>query len=90
MKIELFLKEKDVILVLWSNDREIDRVTWTDQNDLLEKFFPAIDDLLCRNDLVIDNVHDFSLITDIPKGYTTARIARTIIKTLNFARNVQS
>ena len=44
MKIELFLKEKDVILVLWSNDREIDRVTWTDQNDLLEKFFPAIDD----------------------------------------------
>lgn len=86
MQIELLLKEKDVKIVLRSNDQEIDHEKWEDHNDLLEKFFPAIDDLLLRNDYVIDDVNDFSLVTDIPKGYTTARIARTIIKTLNFAQ----
>lgn len=87
MQIELLLKEKNVELVLRNNDHEIDRIQWTDENDLLERFFPAIDDLLTRNELTVDNVSDFVLVADIPKGYTTARIARTIIKTLNFARH---
>ncbi len=86
MQIELMLKEKDVTLVLRDDDREIERVEWFDENNLLEKFFPAIDDLLNHNRCDICDIDDFTLITDIPKGYTTARIARTIIKTLNFAR----
>ncbi len=87
MQIELLLKEKNVELVLRNDDQEIDRIQWIDENDLLEKFFPTIDDLLARNKLVIGNVSNFLLVADIPKGYTTARIARTIIKTLNFARH---
>lgn len=87
MQIELLLKEKNVTLVLRDNDHEIDRTQWIDENNLLERFFPAIDDLLTRNNLVVEGVSNFVLLTDIPKGYTTARIARTIIKTLNFARH---
>lgn len=86
MKIELVLKEKDVVLVLRSDDRDVERVQWEDHNDLLEKFFPVLDDLLVRHVLVIEDIDDFSLVTNIPKGYTTERIARTIIKTLRFAR----
>lgn len=87
MQIELLVKEKNVEIVLRDNDHEIDHIQWTDQNDLLERFFPAVDDLLTRNKLAIENVSNFVLVADIPKGYTTARIARTIIKTLNFARH---
>ncbi len=87
MQIELLLKEKNVELVLRDNDHEVDHIQWTDENDLLERFFPAIDDLLTHNNLVVGDVSDFVLVADIPKGYTTARIARTIIKTLNFARH---
>lgn len=90
MQIELSLKEKDVALVLRDNDQDLDRMQWVDDNDLLEKFFPAIEDILMRNERVVEDVDDFVLVADIPKGYTTARIARTIIKTLNFARHAQS
>lgn len=85
MRIELSLKEKNIHLVLRDDVRSIDSEQWEDRNDLLEKFFPALDDLLTRNGVEIDDVRDFSLSLDVPQGYTTARIARTIIKTMRFA-----
>ena len=86
MQIQLSLKEKDVKLVLLDGEKSLDEEEWVDENNLLEKFFPIIDDMLSNNDIDINDVDDFTLETDIPAGYTTARIARTIIKTLNFAR----
>lgn len=86
MEIKLNLKEKDVTLVLEDNGNVISEEQWIDENDLLERFFPALDDMLQNNDLSVEKIDDFLLDADIPKGYTTARIARTIIKTLNFAR----
>ncbi|XLQ20447.1 MAG: hypothetical protein ACKUBY_01560 [Candidatus Moraniibacteriota bacterium] len=87
MHIKLELKEKNVSLVLLDGENKIDEENWVDENNLLEKFFPIIDDMLKRNNTNIDNVEKFNLETNIPEGYTTARIAKTIIKTLNFAHN---
>jgi tRNA A37 threonylcarbamoyladenosine modification protein TsaB len=86
MRIKLSLKEKEVSLVLLDNEQIIDREKWIDQNDILEQFFPVIDEMLNRNNINISDIKDFKLETNIPSGYTTARIAKTIIKTLNFAQ----
>ena len=85
MNMRLSLKEKDVVLVLENDGKKISEEKWIDENDLLEKFFPILDNMIQSNNLSVEDIDDFFLDTDIPRGYTTARIARTIIKTLNFA-----
>lgn len=87
MHIQLLLKEKNVELVLLDGEKSLDKEKWVDENNLLEKFFPIVDDMLKRNNLNIDDIDDFVLETNIPEGYTTARIAQTIIKTFQFAHN---
>jgi len=86
MQIQLLLKEKDVTLVLLDGEKVLDEEKWVDENNLLEKFFPIIDAMLKKNNCTIDDVDDLVLKANIPKGYTTARIARTIVKTFNFAQ----
>lgn len=85
MKIVLSIKEKNVRLSLLNNNDLVSEKKWVDKNNLLEKFFPAIDEILKENNLEIRDIKEFSLETDVPQGYTTERIARTIIQTLNFA-----
>ena len=87
MKLQLELKEKNVSLVLLDEEKLIDQEKWIDENNLLEKFFPICDEMLKRNNVNIKRVDDFVLETNIPDGYTTARIAQTIIETLKFAHN---
>lgn len=85
MKITLLIKEKNVTLFLFDGEKVLSEKKWVDENNLLEKFFPAIDDILTENNLKVNEVKNFMLKTDVPKGYTTERIARTIVQTLNFA-----
>lgn len=87
MDIRLSLKEKGVQLVLCDGDKKLCERSWEDQNDLLEIFFPTVEQMLTQHNMTIADIDHFSLELDIPKGYTTARIARTIIKTLNFAHS---
>jgi len=87
MQLQLELKEKEVRLVLSDGEKSSDEEKWIDQNNLLEKFFLICDEMLSRNNVDIESVDNFVLETNIPEGYTTARIAQTIIKTLRFAHN---
>lgn len=88
MQIQLSLKEKDVTLVLRNEEKIVEERMWVDENNLLEKFFPTLDEMLNRSNIDIDDIDKFLLETNIPQGYTTARIARTIIKTFNFAHKL--
>ncbi len=83
--LQLSMKEKEVSVVVLDGGKFFDKESWVDENDLLEKFFPIVDEILKRNNISIDDIDNFELVTDMPTGYTTARIARTIIKTLDFA-----
>ncbi|MEA3323504.1 MAG: hypothetical protein U9Q12_04755 [Patescibacteria group bacterium] len=87
MQLQLEVKEKNIRLVLLDGEKSLDEEGWVDENNLLEKFFPILDDMLKRNHIDIMDIDDFILKTNIPSGYTTARIAQTIIKTLQFAHN---
>ena len=86
MNIHVSLTEKNVTLVLRDGEKSLDERQWTDENDLLERFFPTLEEMLQSNQVDITDVDKFLLETNIPQGYTTARIARTIVKVLNFAR----
>ncbi len=83
--LQLLVKEKEVTIAIFDGDNYFDEESWIDENNLLEKFFPIMDGMLKKNNMSIDNIDSFELVTNIPAGYTTARIAETIIKTLNFA-----
>ncbi len=83
--LQLSVKEKKVTIVVLDGEKIFDKEDWVDENNLLEKFFPIMDEMLGRNNININDIDNFELVTNIPAGYTTARIARTIIKTLNFA-----
>ncbi len=85
MQIKILIKEKNVTLTLLNSEIIVSEKKWTDENNLLEKFFPALDEILEENDLKVDELENFILETDVPKGYTTERIARTIVQTFNFA-----
>ncbi len=87
MQLQLEVKEKNIKLVLLDGEKSLDETRWTDENNLLEKFFPIFDDMLVRNHMIVEDIDEFVLDTNIPDGYTTARIAQTIIKTLQFAHN---
>jgi tRNA A37 threonylcarbamoyladenosine modification protein TsaB len=87
MDMQLSLKEKEVSLVLTDGNTISEKRSWVDDNDLMEVFFPTLENMLTNNNMSITDIDHFSLDVDIPKGYTTARIARTIVKTLNFAHN---
>ena len=87
VQMKLSLNEKEISLVLQGDDKIIDKEQWTDENNLLEKFFPILEEILVHNNLTIESVDEFILDTNLPEGYTTARIAQTIIKTLEFAHN---
>ena len=80
MKLIMTIQTKDVQLCL--DERRC--IAWTDNNDLLEKFFPALETLLAEQDVTLQDVTDVALHVDIPRGYMTARIAQTIVRTLRF------
>lgn len=81
MRISLTIHEKEVRLC--RDDGALCR-TWTDNNDLLEQFFPALDALLAHDGRAVTDITDVTVHMDVPRGYTTARIARTIVRTLRF------
>ncbi len=83
--IVMALKEQDVKLSLLRDEDVLAGDAWVDKNDLLEQFFVRLDVLLKSNGLSLENVDYYTLQTENPTGYTTTRIAQTIINTLTFA-----
>ncbi len=83
--IILSIKEKKITLELFVDNRMIYLESWLDNNDILEIFFEELDKLLKLNNLNIKNISKFKLKTENPFGYTTVRIAETLISSLNFS-----
>lgn len=83
------LKGKEAMILLMQDDVCIAKNDWVEKNDVLEQFFDRLDGLLVAQNLSIEDIADFSFEMGRPMGYTTARIAQTIIKTLNFAHKMR-
>ena len=85
MQIKLIVKDKSISIVLSKELKRLDKITWVDENDLLEKFFDNLEQILKSNKCNIDDIDDFVLESNISNKYTTARIAKTLMDTLQFA-----
>ncbi len=85
MTLTLLIVGKEVSLLLAKKGKIIGKKSWTDENDLSEKFFPQVDTLLKENNYTMKDIEKFLLENNIPEGYTTARIAKTIMDSLRYA-----
>ena len=85
MTLTLLIVAKEITLILAENGKIVGKKNWTDQNDLSEKFFPQVDTLLKENNYTMTDIENFLLENNIPEGYTTARIAKTIMDSLQYA-----
>lgn len=84
MTLTLLLVGKQVSLLLSKDGEPVDKREWEDQNDLSETFFPQLEDLLGVNGATLNDLKDFVLKNDLPEGYTTGRIAKTIMDSLKY------
>jgi len=74
-EIKIFLKKKSIL----------DEISFHDEHNLTEKLLPKIDKLLERNKLQIADIKKASVTSDSPDSYTTARIAKTVVNSINLA-----
>jgi len=86
MTLTLLIVGKEIALILAKEGKILGQKKWTDKNDLSEKFFPQADTLLKENNYTMKDIENFLLENNIPEGYTTARIAKTIMDSLRYAR----
>lgn len=77
-----------ITLLLFAEEKLLDKVDWEDKNNLSESLLIQIDSLLRKNELRVADIDQFSVSSDQQDGYTTTRIAQTVADTLNFAKNM--
>jgi tRNA A37 threonylcarbamoyladenosine modification protein TsaB len=82
MQIRIKIEKQSAIVLLFSGRKIIDQETVADFNKLSEKLLPAIDDLLRRNMVTLDNIKKIDSEIDLPESYTAARIVKAVVKGL--------
>lgn len=83
--VQMTIEEKEVVLLCLLDGQGVAQEVWRDENDLLEVFFVHLEVLLENADSTTDEIDSYSLDAENASGYTTARIAKTLISTLNFS-----
>ena len=87
MKILLKITEdKGIKLSLFSGKKEIDSLFWKDENSLSRFLLVNLDKILRRNMVGLDKISGYTIISEVPKIWTTYRIADITLKTLNIGR----
>jgi tRNA A37 threonylcarbamoyladenosine modification protein TsaB len=90
LKIILEIKEKSNHSLLFLSDgfrnaKKEKKEALKKENISLE-LLPAIDRLLKKNGLSLDKISRFEIISDVPKNWTSMRIAEITFKSLALAR----
>ncbi|HDZ85833.1 MAG TPA: hypothetical protein ENH35_04795 [Candidatus Moranbacteria bacterium] len=78
------MKKEKITLQLKDNKKVIGSSLWNDENNLSEKLLPEIDKLIRKNKINKENIK-LTVKTDIPAGYTTTRIAKSVANAWNYA-----
>lgn len=81
--ISLFLdsSDKKIIISLLKDEKVIDTLIEDNDNNLSEKFLPLINNIICNNDLIINDV-DKIYIVNGPGSFTGVRIGVTTAKVM--------
>jgi hypothetical protein len=91
MNIKLYIKENNFIkLCLISGEKEIDCLEWQDRNDLSRVLLANLDKLFRENRISLDKISGYKIMSEVPRKWTTYRIADITFKTLKIARFTSS
>jgi hypothetical protein len=83
MKIILKISEDNgVKLSLFEGKKEIDDLEWRDENSLSRVLLVNLDKLLRKNKTGLDKISEYTIISKVPRKWTTYRIADMTLKTL--------
>lgn len=77
--------KSEVFLSLRHGGEVAERVLVGDGHSLAEKLLPAIDELLRRHELRVEEIDSFEIESDLPDGYSSRRIAETVAAVYGFA-----
>lgn len=83
-KLQLHVKKGEISLSLKNGRKVADVLAWEDGANLSEKLLVEIDRMLQKNGVGKEEVSAMTVKSDIPAGYSTVRIARTVAKVWNW------
>jgi len=87
MTIKFYIEENNFIrLCLFSGKKEIDCLEWQDQNDLSRVLLANLDRILKKSGAELDKISGWRIISEVPRKWTTYRIAQITFRTLGIAR----
>lgn len=81
-------KEKSKLSLFCGNEK-MTSIEWPEGRDTGRRLFEAMEKLLSENNLKPEQVSDFTIDSEMPENYTSARIAETVKKAYVFgAKNL--
>lgn len=86
MRLIIDIHKKLVKISIIENNREVDSADFPEENNLSDKLLLEIAKLLEKNKISLKNVEKAELQTDLTDGFTTYRIAKTIVETSNWGK----
>jgi len=90
VNLELEIKKSKVLLRLSSDKERRDVLAWKDDNSLSRLLLEKIDKLLSRNKIGLDKISGYKIISNVPKNWTSVRIAEITLKSLILAKNAKN
>lgn len=79
--------ENNMVSALLSEKKSvIDQESFELSNNLTEKLLPTIDNLLKRNKMDIKDIRKADFECNVPNSYTTYRIGKVVVDTINWIK----
>jgi len=88
MRLIIDIHNKIVKIILQEKEKQIDAVEFAEENNLSQKLLPEMAGLLEKHKIEPKDIKKAELETDLTDGFTTYRIAKTVVDTFNFCQNL--
>lgn len=86
MIIEIVLTKKDIRILLKNKNSLVDRIILKEINNLSNALLRELDNIIKRNKLSKNQIKNILVKSELPDSYTSARIAKSIVKSFVFAK----
>ncbi len=85
MKLTINIEENNHISMRLKNGAELYETAWRDGNNLSRSMLVRLDRLLARGGAGVDKISGYTIISKVPKNWTTCRIAEITLRSLMIA-----
>lgn len=82
-RLVFHVEELATDVILFRDSEEIARMRIEPNRELLEKLLPAVDALLAAQKIAPRDIADIRVESDLPDGYSSRRIAETVVGVWN-------